>query len=41
MKRKSTEWEKIVANNITNKGLISKIYITAHTTQHRKNKQPN
>ena len=25
-KRPSTEWEKIVANNATNKGLISKIY---------------
>ena len=37
MKRKSTEWEKIVENNITNKGLISKIYIIAHTTQHQKN----
>ena len=37
MKRRSTEWEKIVENNITNKGLISKIYIIAHTTQHQKN----
>ena len=26
MKRPSTEWEKIFANKVTNKGLISKIY---------------
>ena len=26
MKRQSTEWEKIFANDVTNKGLISKIY---------------
>ena len=26
MKRKPTEWEKIFANEVTNKGLISKIY---------------
>ena len=26
MKRQSTEWEKIFANNATYKGLISKIY---------------
>ena len=25
-KRQSTEWEKIFANNATDKGLISKIY---------------
>ena len=25
-KRKPTEWEKIFANNATNKGLISKVY---------------
>ena len=25
-KRQSSEWEKIVANEATNKGLISKIY---------------
>jgi len=25
-KRQPTEWEKIFANNVTNKGLISKIY---------------
>ena len=26
MKRRPTEWEKILANHISNKGLISKIY---------------
>ena len=26
MKRQPTEWEKIFANDMTNKGLISKIY---------------
>ena len=26
MKRQPTEWEKIFANNMTNKGLISKIH---------------
>ena len=26
MKRQSMDWEKIFANNVTNKGLISKIY---------------
>ena len=26
MKRQPTEWEKIFVNNISNKGLISKIY---------------
>ena len=26
MKRQPTEWEKIIANHISDKGLISKIY---------------
>ena len=26
MKRQPTEWEKILANDVTDKGLISKIY---------------
>ena len=26
MKRQPTEWEKIFANDVTNKGLISKVY---------------
>ena len=33
MKRQLTEWEKIFANDVTDKGLISKIYKQAHTTQ--------
>ena len=37
MKRQPTEWEKIFANNATNKGLISKKYKqTAHTAQQQK-----
>ena len=36
MKRQSMEWEKLFANDATDK------YIqTAHTTQYQKNKQPN
>ena len=30
-RRQPMEWEKIFANNTTNKGLISKIYKKAHT----------
>ena len=26
MKKQPTEWEKILAKNVTNKGLISKVY---------------
>ena len=40
VKRQSSEWEKIIANETTGKGLISK-YTTAHTTQYQQNKQPN
>ena len=29
MKRQPSEWEKIFANEATNKGLISKIYISS------------
>ena len=36
MKRQLTEWEKIFANDATNKGLISKIH--KHTTQQQTNK---
>ena len=35
MKRKPTEWEKIFANNMTNKGLLFKIY--KHHTTHYQN----
>ena len=42
MKRQPSEWWKIIANETTGKGLISKIYKQAtHKTQHQKNKQPN
>ena len=33
-------WEKIIANDVTEYGLISKILQTAHITQLQKNKQP-
>ena len=32
-KRQPSEWEKIFANETTDKGLISKIYKTAHGAQ--------
>ena len=35
-KRQLTEWEKIFANDISDKGLVSKIY--THQTPHPKNK---
>ena len=38
MKRQPTEWEKIFANETTDKGLISKIYKTAHAAQQQKTK---
>ena len=48
MKRQPSEWEKTIANETTDKGLISKInwinwinFQAAHTTQYQKNKQPN
>ena len=36
MKKQPSEWEKIIANETTDKGLISKIQ-AAHTTQCQKN----
>ena len=36
MKRQPTEWKKIFANETTDKGLISKIYKTAHAAQQQK-----
>ena len=41
VKRQPSEWERIIVNETTDKGLISKIYKAAHTTQCQKNKQPN
>ena len=40
MKRQTSEWEKIFANEVTDKRLISKIQ-TAHVVQYQKTKQPN
>ena len=41
LKRQPLEWEKIIANETTDKGLISKILRVARTTQYQKNKEPN
>ena len=35
-KRKSTEWGKIFASDVTDRGLISKIYKQSHAAQHQK-----
>ena len=43
MKRQLSEWEKIFANEATDKATdkkISKIYKAAHAAQYQKNKQP-
>ena len=39
MKRQSTDWKKIYANNVINKGLISKIYNLSYSSTSKKNKQ--
>ena len=41
VKRQPSEWEKIIANETTDTGLIPKIYKQFITTQYQKNKQPN
>ena len=40
VKRKPSEWEEIIANETTDKGLISSVR-AAHIIQCQKNKQPN
>ena len=40
VKRQPSEWEKIIANETTDKGLIFKIQ-AADTTQYQGSKQPN
>jgi len=40
-KRQPSEWEKIFANHISHKELISKIYKETYTTQHWKYKKSN
>ena len=41
VKRQPSEWEKMIANEVTDKELISKKIRAAHAAQYQKNKQPN
>ena len=41
VKRQPSEWEKIIANEATDKQLISKIYKQLLAAQFQKNKPPN
>ena len=41
VKRQPLEWEKIIANETTDKGFNFQNIQAAHTTQYQKNKQPN
>ena len=41
VKRQPSEWEKIIVNETTDKGINFQNIQTAHTTQYQKNEQPN
>ena len=38
-KRQATEWDKIIANDVTNKGVMIQDMQTAHTFQYQKKTQ--
>ena len=41
MKRQPSEWEKIIGNEATDKGLMSKIYRAGHSAQYQENNKLN